>query len=72
MKGEWWALLGDGSVAIFKDKSSGHYLEREMVVAVIWRGRECLEGKMFCRDVVIEWKGLRQSLQWRKSTCVSP
>ena len=48
MKGEWWALLGDGSVAIFKDKSSGHYLEREMVVADLFgEGENVRKGKCF-------------------------
>ena len=49
MKGEWWALLGEGSAAIlFKDKSSGHYLEREMVVADLFgEGENVTKGKCF-------------------------
>ena len=47
MKGEWWALLGDRSAAIlFKDKSSGHYLERVMVVAnLVGEGENVRKGK---------------------------
>ena len=49
MKGEWWALLGEECAAIlFKDKSSGHYMEREMVVADLFgEGENVRKGKCF-------------------------